>query len=245
MHWIDHILFFLFGIAFPWQAIFRTQPLLRSVKRWDTALKRSLYLSNSISLLVMAGIVLLAWWWLGRPWSELGFRWPLSGSWQPGLIGAAIFSVAYMLDVWLETRTPQALAKTKAHWRMHTPFMPDKKREVHLFYSVAFSAAVGEEIVFRGFFIFYFLQFFAASSFASWWAIGIPSVIFALAHYYQGWKSMLKIGLLSLIFGWLLVITKSLLIPIILHFLVDVAGGYLGPWLWKDEPAYPVFDEEE
>lgn len=237
MHWTDHILFLLFGIVFPWQAIFRTQPTLAGVEFWDTRLKRSLYLSNSISLWAMALTVLLTWWWLGRPLSLLGVRWPEYGAWMPGFVGAGLFSIAYVLDVWLEVRTPTALARTRAHWRKHTPFMPENEDEVRLFYIVAVSAAVAEEIVFRGFFVYYFTTWFEGNAWAAWLAIGLPSVIFAVSHYYQGVKAMVKIALLSLIFGWLLVYTKSLFIPVVLHFAVDVAGGYLSLWLKEDLPV--------
>lgn len=241
MHWSDHLLFFLFGIVFPWQAIFRTQPTLQGVEYWDTRLKRSLYFSNSISLWVMALIVLIVWWLLGRPVAGLGIRWPEEASWGLGIIGSGGFVLAYILDLWLEVRTPEALANTRAHWRKHTPFMPENKKEVNLFYVVAISAAVAEEIVFRGFFVYYFTTWFSGNPWAPWIAIGIPSLIFALSHYYQGWKAMAKIALLSLIFGWLLVYTQSLLIPVVLHFAVDVAGGYLSLWLKEEEPEEPDF----
>ena len=45
---------------------------------------------------------------------------------------------------------------------------------------------------------------------------------------------MTKIALLSLIFGWLLVYTRSLFLPVLLHFAVDVAGGYFSLWLKED-----------
>lgn len=249
MHWSDHLLFILFGIVFPWQAIFRTQPTLQGVEHWDTRLKRSLYLSNSISLWGMALTVLVGWWWLGRPLAELGVRWPAPGTWTLGLIGSAWFVFAYTLDVWLEVRTPRALAKTRAHWRKHTPFMPENNREVQLFFPVAVSAAIAEEIVFRGFFVYYFTTWFDGNPWAGWIAIGLPSLIFALSHYYQGWKAMAKIALLSLIFGWLLVYTRSLFLPVVLHFAVDVAGGYFSLWLKEDEPVKnslntPVEEEE-
>lgn len=190
----------------------------------------------------MALTVLSVWWWLGRPLSALGMRWPEPGAWLQGMIGGGLFVAAYILDVWLEVRTPQALAKTRAHWRKYTPFMPENEQEVRLFYLVAISAAIAEEIVFRGFFVYYFTTWFDGNPWSYWLAIGLPSLIFAISHYYQGWKAMTKIALLSLIFGWLLVYTRSLLIPVVLHFAVDVAGGYLSLWLKEDEPAG---DEEE
>ncbi len=245
MHWSDHLLFFLFGVAFPWQAIFRTQPAMSKVSHWDTSMRRSLYISNSISLWVMALAVLFVWLLLGRPWAALGLRWPETESWDLGWIGSAIFSLAYGLDVWWETRNPSALAETRIRWRKFTPFMPKNKEEVRLFYIVAFSAGVCEEIVFRGFFIYYFTQWFAGNAWASWAAIVIPSLIFAISHYYQGWKAMFKIALLSLVFGWILIVTKSLLIPILLHFLVDVAGGHMSLRLMGEDQEEEESENEE
>ncbi|HMP31688.1 MAG TPA: CPBP family intramembrane metalloprotease, partial [Saprospiraceae bacterium] len=58
-------------------------------------------------------------------------------------------------------------------------------------------------------------------------AILIPSLIFALSHMYQGWLNVLKIFTISLLFGNIYVYSESLLIVIVLHILVDLVSGSL------------------
>lgn len=230
LYWIDHLLFALFGILFPINSMLSTQPKLAQVESWESEMKRMLYLSNTISLFLMALIVMLCWWLWGRPLQFLGLQLPITGSWSIGLSLSAIFLTLYILDIYLEIRTPSARRKSHAHWQKHTPFLPENQQENAQFVPLAFSAGINEEIVFRGFFIQYFLTLFWYFDHAELYAIIIPSVVFALVHYYQGWKAVLKIGLLSLFFGLIFLKTESLLFPIILHILIDLVGGWLS---WK------------
>ena len=112
--------------------------------------------------------------------------------------------------------------------------MPATPGEVgHSLVMVA-SAALFEEIVFRGFLIAYVAHFTGATTPGLVAAVMLPAAVFGLGHLYQGWHAVLKIVLLAGVFGWILVVTGSLWIPIALHFLVDLIGVCLGPRLLRD-----------
>lgn len=66
-------------------------------------------------------------------------------------------------------------------------------------------------------------------------AIIIPACMFAFGHLYQGEKAVMKILLMAILFGWIFLLTNSLLLLILIHFLVDVLGGYLAYSLLKNE----------
>jgi membrane protease YdiL (CAAX protease family) len=52
-----------------------------------------------------------------------------------------------------------------------------------------------------------------------------PAVLFSLAHFYQGYKAMAKIFLLSALIALIFIFSKSLVIVVIIHFLIDFVGG--------------------
>ncbi|MCH2082610.1 MAG: CPBP family intramembrane metalloprotease [Saprospiraceae bacterium] len=230
LHWIDHIIFGIFGLLFPINSMFSTQPKLAEIEEWEPDMKQMLYISNSISLLVMALIVLAAWYFTDRTWPDIGLQMPVFKEWIWPLIFFIIFNLLYVLDAWLELRSKKARLKAHAHWKKHTPFLPENMKEMIQFIPLAFSAGINEEIVFRGFFINYFLMLFVGHEYQYALALAIPSILFAIVHYYQGWKAVLKIGILSIFFGLLYITTQSLLIPIILHVLIDLIGGVIS---WK------------
>lgn len=228
---IDHILFVLFGIVLPVNAVVRAQPMLRQVKEWDTALKVAFYRGNNVSLWVLALIVVIVWLIMGRSLAALGFRFPLPEGAGQSLLIAGAFLVAYALDLYSDLSSTAARARTRRHWRRNTPFMPENDAEVRHFMSVAFSAAVCEEILFRGYFITYLLALLGPIAGAEVLAIAIPTILFAFSHYYQGWKAVVKIAALSLAFGWIFLLSQSLLLPVALHFIVDAVSGWISPWI--------------
>lgn len=84
-----------------------------------------------------------------------------------------------------------------------------------------------EEIVFRGYMMGTLERIFAGISAAPWIALGLSSVVFGIAHAYQGISGMISTGLMGAILA--LVYLKSgrnLWLPILLHGWVDTVGLY-------------------
>ena len=86
---------------------------------------------------------------------------------------------------------------------------------------VSAAAAFGEEMTYRG---VLFSILIGVSG--NWWlAASIGALIFSAAHLAQGWTSALVIAVFGLGFQFLALQTGSLLLPVIIHFLYDVATG--------------------
>lgn len=82
-------------------------------------------------------------------------------------------------------------------------------------------AAFGEEMTYRGV-LFVLLD----AQLHNWWlSAAIGALIFAAAHLAQGWSSAAVIAVFGFGFQFLALVTGSLLLPVILHFLYDVATG--------------------
>jgi membrane protease YdiL (CAAX protease family) len=89
---------------------------------------------------------------------------------------------------------------------------------------VSIAAGVCEEVVFRGF----LMQFLEGQLHGGWrldptaaWLLS--SLIFGCGHFYQGAAGIARTALAGLMFGLLAIVSGNLLLPIVLHVLVDMA----------------------
>ncbi len=85
---------------------------------------------------------------------------------------------------------------------------------------VSLTAGICEEILYRGFLIHYFLA--APFHAGLLLAVIISSVIFGAAHLYQGVAGVISTTILGLIFSSIFLMTGSLLVPMVLHALIDL-----------------------
>lgn len=227
----DHILFFLLGIVMPFRSV-QAQKQIRDLE-YSTSTKIQMYWVNGFGLWAMALVVLLVWYFSDREVTDLGLGWPPPSLTTTSIVLLWVFILLYALDVSSELATPELRRRTYDRWVLDMPFLPAKSIEWLHFNFLSLSAGICEEIVFRGFFITYLyslLQFLSTST-AQWLAILVPAIIFGIVHYYQGWKAMLKISLMAILFGYIFVETESLWLLILVHFLVDVLGGTFSWWL--------------
>ena len=227
----DHIIMVVMGLVLPLFAVFRSQPNLKNI-HFDTATKLNVYWSNSLMLWLPTIIIGAVWWWLGRDFSHLGFPWPIPKI-SDELLGLyVLFVFLYTTDVVSELRNDAKRKKTLEHWKKHTPFLPANAYEFQHFMIVCISAGVCEEVIFRGYFMTYFLSVLGTSTPAQILVVLIPAIIFAFAHLYQGWKVVFKIVFMAILFGLIFLLSGSIWWLIILHFLIDFIGGALGWWLF-------------
>jgi len=228
----DHLLAILSGAVLPLSLALVHAKSRQSDEPivFDTAQKLALYWTNSAVLWILAAATILVWCLGGRTLHALG----LSAPPRPiatGLTLGIIFLALYANDTWLQLATAKRLAETRARWRRQTPFMPQNGREIGHSLVLVASAAVCEEIVYRGFLIAYCGAFTGTSLIGQCAAIGLPAIVFGACHFYQGVRSVVKIVLLAGFFGAIFLFTGSLWIPIVLHFIVDLVGSLLGPKL--------------
>ncbi|AHE51987.1 hypothetical protein NX02_01105 [Sphingomonas sanxanigenens DSM 19645 = NX02] len=87
------------------------------------------------------------------------------------------------------------------------------------------SAAVGEEILFRGFLLRQLTEIFGSSNQAQWCSILVSSTLFGLAHSMQGLAGIITTGLVGAIFSWAWFRSgRNLWALIVAHALVDSFG---------------------
>lgn len=227
----DHILAFVVGVGIPLLAV--VQRRTGQPSEPPTLAHRdkiALYWSNSAQTAVLAAVTIVIWKLGGRTLADLGLT-AAPEKLGLGLAIAAIFLLGYCADAWHKLR-PGRIAKTRERWRRETPFMPSTPREVAHSFSMVATAAVGEEIIYRGFLISYVTYFTGTAPLGLTAAVALPAVVFAIPHLYQGGlRGLHKIMVPAAMFGAIVVVTGSLWIAIGLHFLVDAIGMSLGPRL--------------
>ncbi len=148
-------------------------------------------------------------------------------------IGGGLIIIILRLKTTGKTRLVAGLAPVR-------DLLPHTARERGLWIVLSISAGVCEEVVFRGFLPWYFLQIgtLAGWQFPFWTALVLSTLIFGLIHAYQGKRGILLTVLLGALFAYCYAITGSLLLPIILHALIGVRNGFIAPLLldlWKKQ----------
>jgi membrane protease YdiL (CAAX protease family) len=140
-----------------------------------------------------------------------------------GLVGGLILATAaaILIRIW-KNRQPQR--EQKKHWwhRLLPDFsalLPSGPRERFLFAAVAISAGVCEEVVFRGW-LLYILHNDLGLNGAT--LVLVAAACFGLAHFYQGAIGVIGATIVAILFTFLYVQSGSLLVPILLHILIDL-----------------------
>lgn len=226
-----HILAFLLGIVFP-AVLFASSRRTRGrgPGRWSQRMKTHLYYGNGLVLFTLAGLVLVAWWLTGRPFTDLGLGW---GS--PPYDGVAVALLAaffglYLLEVYRELATPRGRARSRVGLRK-IGFMPSTPTQFLNFIFLSVAAGFSEEIVFRGFLMTYLQELLPPEPWRPIAVILLPAVSFGLGHFYQGGRAVLKIVVMAVLFGFFFLRTGTLWPLMLLHAAVDVFGGFVSWYL--------------
>ena len=102
---------------------------------------------------------------------------------------------------------------------------------VYLVIGIWFGAAIGEELLFRGFLLNHLKKLIGNSKISWALALIIQAVIFGVLHSYQGSRGVVIVGLIALSFGLFYLASKRKLFPVIFaHAVFDtltMVGLYL------------------
>ena len=117
---------------------------------------------------------------------------------------------------------------------------PRNRGEALALVPLTINAGISEEIMFR--LALPLVATLATGSAAT--GIAIAAVTFGLMHWYQGWTGVILTGLISYFFFALYVQTGNLLVPIIIHAVLDLLVVVVRPSisLWLDRERVPARD---
>lgn len=116
--------------------------------------------------------------------------------------------------------------------------VPVTVRERRLFAVLALTAGTVEEVVARGLALLWVAT--VAPGLPVWAAVVLTSAAFGVAHAYQGVLGVVVTGLVGAAFAVLYVASGSLLLPVVLHALLDLRVLLLPPRRPAPAPTEPV-----
>jgi uncharacterized protein len=221
--WFDHLYFTIIAIVIPYVGLHTAKT---SVEDTSTEVllppKKHIYYSNSLLLLIGALIVLTLWNVYYRPFSLLGIDYPYVDNIV--LLLSTTILMLYFIDTLFGYFYKK---KTKKEMKDTLEIMPSNWSEYKHYILLAFAAGICEEIIFRGFLITYIRELMHNHPYSFYVALLLPSISFAVSHIYQGWLAVLKIFVLSILFGAVFILSKSLALVIVIHIFVDLFSGAL------------------
>ncbi|MGI8721338.1 MAG: CPBP family intramembrane glutamic endopeptidase [Geodermatophilaceae bacterium] len=153
-------------------------------------------------------------------WTELGVRWPDRVGVVTGVAVIVLLAVTVLSVRALRTGVLREAGSDSAALRSVGSLLPRTDSERRLFAAVAATAGIGEEIVYRGFGIAVLAALVPA---LPWWGlVAAAGLAFGLAHAYQGAAGILATGLLGSVLAAVYLDTGSVLVPVLLHALIDL-----------------------
>lgn len=200
----------------------------RRSKAGEIVRSTTVSMTQTICLLwLLCAACLIAWIASDRTFTELGLHagegWRALCAWTFA-VAAAGWLVFDSLRSISTAQRREALADQMAavgglgHFELRTA------REVSVFQTMAVTAGLTEEIIFRGFVLL------SLTLILPFWAAAVLSaLIFILFHAYQGLSGMIRIVPITLVLTGLVIMGGTLWPAILLHIVVDMVGGIV---LW-------------
>ncbi len=163
------------------------------------------------------------WAWRGRPW-----HWILLSPAAPLRLGIgmafAVLLVGFLYWQRVEVlKREEAIDKVRAQIESVARLLPHTPRERKAFWIVSATAGICEELLYRGFMIWYLALWMGPIA-----AVIVSSLLFGLGHIYLGWSHIPKTALAGLLFACLALASGSLWPAVLLHAAIDWNSGELG-----------------
>lgn len=220
----DHLLFVVLAVFGPvWGSTVGYRRLTRAASHDLARVRGSVYRVAIAMQWTLTAAAFALWVATGRSWSLLGVvpfpTWGLGGT----VLGAAIVIVFVVRQRREALGDDEALAEVRERMRHIEPMLPRTPAEMRTFVMLAITAGICEELLYRGFMIFYvsrMTNLFVAAA--------VVSVIFGIGHVYQGRRGVLLTASAGAFLAAVYLISGSLFVAMLLHALMDVHSGHLG-----------------
>ncbi|WP_256081857.1 CPBP family intramembrane glutamic endopeptidase [Massilia sp. YIM B04103] len=218
------------------------QPGARRLKRFSSSAARLAVARRGIVMWWLLALAALALAWpldlfhLPPPPNGLGWLW--DSPWARALAAAVLLlyfglALAPALQCRVHPRLRLKYASAVNYLHFLLPVSPQERRWWLL---LSLTAGVCEELMFRGFLLHFLTGQMAGGlslNLAGAWLL--ISLAFGLGHLYQGVAGVLRTTLAGLMFGLLALLSGSLLLPMLLHVLIDAAVL----WIYHPQQDHP------
>lgn len=231
--WFDHALAFALAVLFPIRAgTFGFRRLVLAPPGDVPRVRRALYTQAMALQWGLAALTAALWIGQRRPWDALGLL-PRA---TPLSLGVTLLAVVVAALLMLQARRvsadDHALAAVLPRLERIRRMLPHDGGELRRFVALSLTAGVCEEILYRGFLMWYLGGWLGPAP-----SLALAAVIFGIGHSYQGWRGVLVTGLAGAVFGAVYLLAGSLLPAIILHAAGDIHSGLIAHAALRRESA--------
>jgi CAAX protease family protein len=212
---LAHLLVAYIALIAPWLSRFKYRQLEHRLAAGEVHSRVRFYKIASLQqagrILVVGTVSVLG----SIPRRSLGLAAP--ASWHDSVRVLSILLVALAVSI--------VFFRFRGDWQLRRlvkmvgALLPVSSAERYWFAVVGLGAGISEEIVFRGFLLFYLSSFTTLSPTEM---IIVSSLLFGFCHIYQGWFGFLGTTLGGFCLAFLYVGTGSLLVPIVVHAALDL-----------------------
>jgi uncharacterized protein len=212
---VSHLLTAYTILFAPWLGCIVYQRARKRFLSGDPLAKLRLYRSGVVEQIVTTAVVLGLWRFGGVSNMSLGIRTPYSWFWTTSVL---VVLVALLLWSGLHMRPKAEKIRERFQQSLGILF-PDSHQERNWFGALSIGAGISEELVYRGFLMYYLGEYVAHINLIE--KILLSSLVFGIAHIYQGWKRAITTGVVGMILALMYVLSGSLLLPIVIHAVSD------------------------
>jgi membrane protease YdiL (CAAX protease family) len=238
----DHVLFVALAVVFPVRAAVFGMRVLRRASAEDLPRVKLAVYRRAMALQWLFAIAVIALWLAThRSWSQLGALPRLTGGLGGVVFGLAVIVAVLVRQGRLAPADEAALEHLRERTRHLERMLPATRRERSWFFGLALTAGVCEELLYRGFAIWYL---------AAWAWLVLPhhaflaaavtsSLVFGAGHAYQGPRGVLLTAAVGGFLAAVYWITRSLYAGMLIHALMDLHAGYVSHLAYRREHEPP------
>src|SRR5919108_384193 len=222
MPWDFWLIFFALGVLLPWRGRARMRKLLAMP---HVSLMERLVLYASTIAFQWLAVAVVGWrvWARGYDAQQLGLAFHNRTTLViAGIVGAAVIATLQWLNLRRVSRIPpesrgplQAIAER---------ILPQTAVELPPYFALAITAGLCEEFLYRGF----AMAALAHAGLSAWLVVLVSSVLFGLAHSYQGRGGIVMTFVVGLVLGASRLAYNSMVPAIFWHGAVDIVAGVAG-----------------
>ena len=232
MPWDFWLIFIALGVLLPLRGRSRLEKLM-TIPQMGRRERLSLYASTIGFQWLAVGVVAWRAWARGLTPDELGLV--VHGRWRiliTAIVGAATLGTLQWFNLRRMGRSSEKARKFLEELAQR--ILPQSRVELLPYLGLAVTAGLCEEFLYRGFAMAALIR----AGLPVWGVVLSSSILFALAHLYQGRGGIVSTLVIGTVFGTARIAYDGLVLVMIWHFAVDAVAGVAGPkYLVKAEPA--------
>ena len=223
MPWDFWLIFFALGAILPWRGRARLKKLL-AMPQVGPPERLALYASTIAFQWIAAAVTAWRAWSRGLTPGELGLA--IHG--RTRILAAAIVGAAIVASLqWLNLRRiGRSSGKAREFMQaLAERILPRSSVELLPYLGLAVTAGLCEEFLYRGF----AMAALTRAGLPIWSVILLSSLLFGLAHLYQGRGGFVGTMLIGAVFGTARIVYGGLAPVVLWHIAVDAVAGIAGP----------------